>query len=245
MFYDTLAPFYHLIFADWDESIVRQGEQLSKLIDANWPATRRVLDLACGIGTQSLALAQRNYIVVGSDISEGALKRARQEARQRELQVVFSYCDMRAAHERHGDGFDLVLCADNSLPHLLTDEEILLALQQMHACLVPGGGCVITVRDYDAMQRGRGMLVPYPVHEADGHRYILFQRLDFRGDYCTVLFCVVDEQAGTRQCELHKMKTYYYAVSTDRLCELMREAGFRNVRRVDGAFYQPVLIGTR
>ena len=30
-------------------------------------------------------------------------------------------------------------------------------------------------------------------------------------------------------------------VSTDRLCELMVEAGFEQVRRIDEAFYQPVL----
>lgn len=34
-------------------------------------------------------------------------------------------------------------------------------------------------------------------------------------------------------------------IGTDRLCELMREAGFVDVRRIDGAFYQPVLVGTR
>jgi hypothetical protein len=29
------------------------------------------------------------------------------------------------------------------------------------------------------------------------------------------------------------------------LGELMREAGFHNVRRIDDAFYQPVLIGSK
>ena len=41
------------------------------------------------------------------------------------------------------------------------------------------------------------------------------------------------------------MRSRYDAVSTARLCELMREAGLADVRRLDGAFYQPVLIGTR
>jgi len=41
------------------------------------------------------------------------------------------------------------------------------------------------------------------------------------------------------------MRSRYYAVSTARLCELLREAGFAQVKRVDGAFYQPLLIGTR
>jgi len=245
-FYDELAPYYHLLFADWDASIRRQGEQLSRVIDARWPSARRVLDLACGIGTQSLALAQRNYIVVGSDVSEAALQRAREEARRRGLTAVFSHCDMRQAHQRHGGGFDVVVCADNSLPHLLTDEEILEALREMYRCLQPGGGCLITVRDYAALRAaGRGALVPYPVREAAGRRCILFQQLDLRGDYYSVRLCVVDQDLAAGRSEVKVMKTHYYAVSTQRICELMGEAGFSAVERIDGAFYQPVIVGTR
>jgi SAM-dependent methyltransferase len=245
-FYDELAAYYHLLFEDWDASIRQQGEQLSRVIDARWPSARQVLDVACGIGTQSLALAQRNYIVVGSDVSDAALHRARDEARRRDLKIAFSHCDMRDVHKRHGDGFDVVVCADNSLPHLLTDEEILLSLREMRECLRPGGGCLITVRDYAVLNAGgRGRLVPYPVRETPGRRCILFQQLDFRGDYCSVRFCVVDQDLVLGRSDVHVMKTHYYAITTDRLCALMREAGFTAVERLDGAFYQPVLVGTR
>ena len=42
--------------------------------------------------------------------------------------------------------------------------------------------------------------------------------------------------------ELHVARTKYYAVSTIRLLELLREAGFENAQRIDGRFFQPVLI---
>jgi hypothetical protein len=41
------------------------------------------------------------------------------------------------------------------------------------------------------------------------------------------------------------MRSQYYAVGTDRLMELMRQAGFVQVERIDGRFYQPVLLGRR
>ena len=41
------------------------------------------------------------------------------------------------------------------------------------------------------------------------------------------------------------MRSRYYAISTTKLCDLMREVGFHNVRRIDEAFFQPVLVGTR
>ncbi|MGO9934842.1 MAG: class I SAM-dependent methyltransferase [Steroidobacteraceae bacterium] len=127
-FYDDLAPLYHLIHQDWDASIRRQGEQLSVLIKTEWPQSKRVLDVSCGIGTQAIGLAQHGYSVTASDISANALARAKHEA------------------------------------------------------------------------RARGA---------------------------------------------HLMRSRYYAISITRLLELMRQAGFGNVRRLDNAFYQPVLVGTR
>ena len=58
-FYDELAPLYHLIYPDWAASVVHQGKQLSALIEAEWPGSRKVLDLSCGIGTQSIGRLRR------------------------------------------------------------------------------------------------------------------------------------------------------------------------------------------
>src|ERR1051325_10943137 len=97
-FYDRLAPFYHLIFADWEASIQRQAAQLDQLIQKTWgPHLRTVLDVACGIGTQTLGLAQLGYQVVASDLSTQEIERARQEAAKRQLQIDFSVADMRQA----------------------------------------------------------------------------------------------------------------------------------------------------
>ena len=41
------------------------------------------------------------------------------------------------------------------------------------------------------------------------------------------------------------MRTQYYAVGNDKLQALMRQAAFVQVERLDGCFYQPVLVGKR
>jgi hypothetical protein len=58
-------------------------------------------------------------------------------------------------------------------------------------------------------------------------------------------FFFVVENLSTREVKTHAMRSRYYAISTGKLCELMQEAGFHDVRRLDGVFYQPVLVGTR
>lgn len=244
-FYDQLTPFYHLIHQDWNASVHRQGELLSNLIEAQWPGCKSVLDVSCGIGTQAIGLAMKGYSVTASDISEKAIARAAQEARKRGATIKFSVCDMREAFTHHNATFDVVISCDNSLPHLLTDKDLLVALKQMAACVCVGGGCLITVRDYEIEDRGKNLVKPYGVRIESGHRYLLFQVWDFEGEHYDLTFFFVVENLATGAVKTHAMRSRYYAISTGRLCELMQEAGFHNVRRLDGAFYQPVLVGTR
>ena len=41
------------------------------------------------------------------------------------------------------------------------------------------------------------------------------------------------------------MRTQYNAVGIESLLALMHEAGFMSTERLDGRFYQPVLVGNR
>jgi SAM-dependent methyltransferase len=245
-FYDRLAPFYHLIYADWEASVARQGRQLSRLLRDTWGhGVRSVLDVSCGIGTQALGLASHGFEVTASDLSAGAVARARREAEARGLAIRFSVCDMRQAHTHHGAAFDVVLSCDNALPHLLSDEDIGVALQQLHACTRPGGGCVVSMRDYAEEVRGTGLMKPYGVREEAGRRYLVFQVWDFEGDQYDLAMYFVEEDRSTGAAEVCVLRSRYYAVSTDRVCQLMEAAGFVSVRRLDDVFFQPILVGTR
>jgi SAM-dependent methyltransferase len=245
-FYDHLAPLYHLIFEDWDASIERQAEQLSLIVRDRFGAgAKTVLDVSCGIGTQAIALASRGFEVTASDLSPPAVARARIEAGRRMRTIDFSVCDMRAAFEHHHRRFDVVISCDNSITHLLADDDLRLALRQIYECTQPGGGCLLTVRDYDREARGKGLIKPYGVRQQGGDRYVIFQVWDFEGDqYDMAMYFVVDDgTAGT--LKTHVMRTRYNAIGTDHLLRLMSAAGFRSAERIDGAFYQPVLVGTR
>ncbi len=244
-FYDELAPFYHLIFPDWETSIRRQAETLDAVIRERWGDSRlSILDVACGIGTQALGLAALGHRVTASDISAGAVERAVREAGDRGLAIRFSVADMRRAADHHRKQFDLVITCDNAIPHLLTDEELVTTFGQFLACTRPGGGCLVTVRDYDREDRAGVQVKPYGVRDEGGVRYLLWQVWEFRGPvYDLAMYCVADR--GGSDCTAWVMRSRYYAVGTDKLRELMRQAGFVQVERIDGRFYQPILLGRR
>lgn len=245
-FYDQMASLYHLIFPNWDESIERQAGQLTTVISERWGAgAKTILDVSCGIGTQSIGLTKRGLMVTASDLSAGAIARAKVEALRRAVEIDFSVCDMRAIHAHHQRQFDVVISCDNSITHLLSDDDLLLALRQMYVCTRPGGGCLLTVRDYDREERGTGLVKPYGVREEDGKRYIIFQVWDFVGQvYDLAMYFVVDDRTS-QQLITHVMRSQYNAVGTDHLLALIRRAGFTRVERLDGRFYQPVLVGNR
>src|SRR4051794_40302039 len=108
-FYDLTAPFHHLVFQDWEASIERQADQLTGIIRRRWGGAKSILDVSCGIGTQALGLALRGFVVTASDLSAGAVQRARAEAQSRFLDIDFSVCDMRSASAHHGRNFDVVV----------------------------------------------------------------------------------------------------------------------------------------
>jgi SAM-dependent methyltransferase len=245
-FYDQMASLYHLIFPDWNESIERQAGQLSGIIEERWGAgSKDILDVSCGIGTQAIGLAIRGFTVTACDLSHGAISRAKVEAQRRGVEIDFSVCDMRAVHAHHQRQFDVVVSADNSITHLLNDDDLLLALREMFACTRPGGGCLLTVRDYDREERGTGLVKPYGIREEGGKRYIIFQVWDFVDRvYDLAMYFVADDRTS-EQLVTHVMRTQYNSVGTDHLLALMRRAGFTRAERLDERFYQPVLVGNR
>ena len=151
-------------------------------------------------------------------------------------------CDILDAARHHGSGFDLAISCDNSIPHLLSDGEILRALQQMFECLRSGGGVLVTLRNYDDLERRKGDLLPYGVRTHQGKRYVVFQTRDFDEDHYDVSMYFIEE---TDPPIVHVGRSRFYAVNLLRVMELMKDAGFADVQRFDDAYYQPVLVGTR
>lgn len=242
-FYDDLAEIFHLVYADWHASVQRQGTQLASIIRERWQA-QRVLDAACGIGTQALGLAAEGFHVVASDLAPAALDRARREAAALNLPIQFLQADLRSLTAVHQPPFDVVLVCDNSVPHLQTASEILQSFREIYSLLRPGGGCLISVRDYGAVERSGSHMLSFGVRSTPDGRVAVFQVWDFvdPAHYDLSMFFVHGIDGAPRT---QVFRSRYHAVLLPELEDLLRRAGFTAVERLLDRFFQPVLVATK
>lgn len=244
-FYDDLADCFHLIFQDWNRSIEWQAGVLGPLIEREAPAgPLRILDCACGIGTQALGLAGRGHTVTGADLSGAAIARARREARERGLAIQFVAADMRELSTVAESDFDAVIAADNALPHLLHDHDLSRALERIAGKLRPGGLFLATIRDYDQLLPDRPAMPPPALFQDGAYRRIYHQLWDWTGDRQYTAHLYLTRQTATGWDSRHFV-TVYRAVLREELTALARQAGFADVAwrmPAESGFYQPLLL---
>lgn len=245
-FYDRLSPYYKYIFQDWNASVERHAAILDEVIhDYYGDRIHTILDAACGVGTQTIGLAEKGYQLTASDISAGEIERARSEAANRKLAIDFHVADMRSLQQTFQSKFDLVIACDNAIPHLLSDDEILQAFRQFYQVTSDTGGCIISVRDYESLERGGRRLYPRLVHEIPQGKIVIFDCWDFDGDFYDITMYIV-EDTGQPVAKTNVIRGgRYYCVSIPSLERLMKEAGFKRVIALRERYFQPLLAGLK
>ena len=136
MAYEGLARYYDALTADVDYS--RWEAWYERWFQRSSVPVRLVLDLACGTGTLSCALARRGYTVVATDQSQEMLGEAMEKAAELPCEApLFLH---QAVDEL--DLFGTIDACVSSLDSLnyVTDEHALAeGLRRVHTFLMPGG----------------------------------------------------------------------------------------------------------
>jgi SAM-dependent methyltransferase len=243
-FYDSLAADYHRVFPDWEASMGRQAAVLDAMIRRELgPGPHGLLDCACGIGTQAIGLARAGHEVVGSDLSPLAAARAAAEARSRGTRLPAVAADMRHLPFRSAF-FDVVVCADNSVAHLLSAHDVTAAFGAMRRVLKDDGLLLLTLRDYDELRRTRPAASPPQVSHGPDGRSITFQLWHWHEDgerYDQEYFQLIPDGPGW---EVRVRHTTSRALTRDEVTDAATRAGFTDVTwhsPETSGYYQPCL----
>lgn len=113
-----------------------------RFLGANKPV-RTILDLGCGTGRHSVELAQRGYELVGIDLSEAMLDRARRRAASEGANATFLLGDVR--HVELGRRFDAVLSMFAVIGYQTDTTDLRATFDNVRRHLEPGGVFVFDV----------------------------------------------------------------------------------------------------
>ncbi|MGD8998100.1 MAG: class I SAM-dependent methyltransferase [Anaerolineae bacterium] len=198
-------------------SAERTEQEVEQIVERlGLPPGSAILDLCCGHGRHSIALAERGYRVVGQDLSEVFLKKARADAAEAGVQLRWVHADMRDI-SFEGD-FDAVINMFSAFGYLESEEEDLKALRQVRRALKPGGLFLLEiihrawlVRNFESRGWHFG---------TDGVIVLQERELNLLTGRNEVTVTLIDHQGSRRQHQ-HAMRIY----SAAELVRMVRQTG--------------------
>lgn len=245
-FYDGLAGEYDSLFADWQASTREQAAVLDRLFRGNgFDRSSRILDCACGIGTQAIGLAALGYDVTGSDISEAELLEAGKRAGQNGVPLRLERADFRSLEACFAEQFDIVIAMDNALPHMLSLEDLAAAVGSMAGRLEPGGALIASIRDYDSLLESKPPYSPPYIHKTQAGQRVCFQTWDWEGDNYTLIQYIIEDG---QTLGVSRFACEYRATRREELTAMLLAAGCREAVwkfPEETGFYQPIVVARK
>lgn len=245
-FYDNLATQYDKLFFDWQATTKEQAVILDEIFaDNGFDKSAKVLDCACGIGTQAIGLAAIGYDVTASDISTEELKEAKVRAADNEVSIRLEEADFCALQEAFTEQFDIIIAMDNALPHMLTKDGLEASVKSIMGQLAKDGIFVASIRDYDELLESKPPYSPPYIHKTENGRRVSFQTWDWDGDNYKLVQYIIDDE---NDLQISKYECEYRATRREELTELLLANGCSEAvwkYPEETGFYQPIVIAKK
>ena len=245
-FYNNLASQYDKLFADWQNTTREQAVILDKIFRTHgFNNSAKVLDCACGIGTQAIGLALKGYNVTASDISEEELKQAKMRAKENGASINFEKANFCYLEKVFDNKFDIVIAMDNALPHMLSKSDLNLAIKSISDRVIDGGIFVASIRDYDDLLKTKPPYSPPYIHKTENGKRVCFQTWEWnKNNYKLIQYIIEDEKT----LSISKFGCEYRAFERKELTDLLTANGFRKIEWLfpkDTGFYQPIVVAKK
>lgn len=237
---------YDKLFLDWQTATQEQALILDKLFkDNGFDKAAKVLDCACGIGTQAIGLAALGYSITASDISDGEIAEARKRATENHVNIRFEHADFCALSETFSEKFDIIICMDNALPHMLSRDALASAVKSIMDQIPAGGMFIASIRDYDALLMQKPPYSPPYIHKTDRGQRVSFQIWVWEDDHYKLTQYIIDDEEAL---QISKFDCEYRATRREELTGLLTATGCSKVEwkfPEETGFYQPIVVAIK
>ena len=218
--YETFASVYDAIM---DDSLYDKWTDFSL---RHFPKNKKkLLELACGTGIQSVRFAKAGFDVTGLDLSDEMLEIARKRAKKAGEAIEFRQGNMLDLSQ--AGKYDLVTCYSDSICYMADEVEVGDVFQQVYNCLNEGG---VFIFDVHSTYQTDTVFPGYSYHENADEFAMVWDTYADEAPHSVVhelTFFLQDEDGRfTRYDEVHEERTYEI-LTYDILLE---QAGFKTVK---------------
>jgi len=168
---------YRKIIA-WPKRLMREWAFLEKAF-ATLPS-RRVLDLGCGTGEHARFLAEKGFEVVGVDVSDTMLARAREDDVPKG--VTFIQGDLAHVDSVVSGQFGGAICLGNTLVHITKYDTLVELLRGVRKVLLPGAPLVVQVLNYERLVHDGQRCLPMTFIQDDEGEAIFLRVMTHKPD---------------------------------------------------------------
>ena len=219
-----LAERYSWMFGSFEQKAAEQ-EALFKRLSLHHDQKGPALDLGCGSGFQSVALARLGFDVTAVDFSERLLQELTQHSGA--LPITAMQGDLRELGQFPDESSQVVVCMGDTLTHLPARADIPELFRAIKRILKPGGKVIISFRDVNAELEGLDRFIPV---KSDPDR-IMTCVLEFEPE--TVLVTDLFYERTQSGWSFHKSSYRKIRIAPSAVAEELRGAGlmvtFRDV----------------
>ncbi len=207
-----MKQWYEALFENYavkyDQEIYTQGtigecDFIEKEIDFN--KNLKILDIGCGTGRHSIELTKRGYNVLGVDLSDSQLKRAREKAAQLGLKIDFQKHDARNLPFNNEFNLAVMLC-EGGFSLMETDEMNFDILKNTAKSLKPKGKLIFTTLNglFPLFHSVKDFINSHTVEGNSSYKNNSFDLMEFR-EYNITTF---EDDSGNKK-KLHCNERYY------------------------------------
>lgn len=233
-FYDELSEDYADMI-EFSEKLEKEKGIFESIVSEY--KIKKCLDAGCGVGLHSIILSRFGVDVLGIDISASMVEKAKKLSQMLGVPAKFEVLDFSAIKDKYREEFDLVLCLGNTLPHLLNEKDLLVALRNFYNALRDNGVLILQVLNYDKIMEMEERIIG--IRETSEKIFVRFY--DFEptivGSPSLRVFEIRKDFLKFNVLIIDKAKNYAYKLITTRikpikseeLCKKLHMVGFKSV----------------
>lgn len=216
-FYNEVSDFYDKMI-DFEKNLELRTIAYKKIFTCPGIA----VDIGCGIGLDSIALARNGHHVFAFDPSPNMIYKTVENAVRYNVDIISNVGSFNSIPKKYLGNFDYVVSVGNTIAHL-SALELKNAFNKIYKLLKPGGKVFLHILNYDLIIRERKRI--NNIASRDGQIIIRFYDLGQSKIDFNILTFTVDQPKN-----FNIVTTTHYPHSKNLILVYLKNVGFHKIK---------------